>query len=210
MKLALTVACLLAATSTAIADEDVGMQLITAMMRTPAISSDGKHVAIYNEDPGSEKDAMTSLGVFAIGGALEQRVSVVPPNTSVPKAKAAAAKIAKFLDDGGYKRMSRVAQASQDAKQLTYSAQLTSEDVVIDVHLEKRKLDITYSRDGKKLAPIHLALPAKDGPCKAADAYDLPNTMAGYDKKSQVFAFTVHASQGDTVCFAHSFVVALK
>jgi hypothetical protein len=207
MKLAL--ALLLVTASVAHADEDPGMQLMTVMMRTPAISADGKHVAIYNEDPGTEKGAMTSLAIFGASGAVEQRISVVPPNTDAAKAKAAAAKLVTLLDDGGYKRMSRVARVSEKAAKTTYTTELKTEDVVIDVAVAKRKLKITGTRAGKKLAPISLTIP-KDGPCKSVDAYGLANTMAGYDGTTSQLAFTLQAWQHDQVCFAHGFVVTLK
>ena len=185
MKLALA-AALVAIATIARADDDPGMQLMTVMMRTPAISADGKHVAIYNEDPGAEKDAKTSLGIFGAAGALEQRISVVPPNTDVAKAKVAAAKLVKLLDDGGYKRMSRVARVSEKTDKTTYATELKSEDVVVAI-----------------------ALPA-DGPCKTVDTYGLANTMAGYDAKTGQLAFTLQAWQHDQVCFAHGLVVTLK
>jgi len=208
MKLALA-AALVAIATIARADDDPGMQLMTVMMRTPAISADGKHVAVYNEDPGAEKDAKTSLGIFGAAGALEQRISVVPPNTDVAKAKVAAAKLVKLLDDGGYKRMSRVARVSEKTDKTTYATELKSEDVVVAIALAKRKLEITGTRAGKKLAPIAIALPA-DGPCKTVDTYGLANTMAGYDAKTGQLAFTLQAWQHDQVCFAHGLVVTLK
>jgi len=207
-------ACLVslaALTGTARADEDPGMQLMGIMMKTPAISADGKHVAIYSHDPGTEKDAKTSLAVFGSKkGNLEKRHSVVPPNTDAARARAAAATLVKLLDAGGYKRMSRVARVSEEAKKTDFATQLKSEDLVIDVRLVSRKLDISASRDGKKLKAVSKKLPAKEGACKAVDGYDIANTMAGYDATTGAFAFSVTAEEAGTVCFSHDFVVTLK
>jgi len=207
-------ACLVslaALTGTARADEDPGMLLMGIMMRTPAISADGKHVAVYSHDPGTEVGAKTSLAVFgAKKGTLEKRISVVPPNTDAAKAKTAAATLVKLLDDGGYKRMSRVARVSGEAKKTDYATQLKSEDLVIDVRVIGRKLDVSASRDGKKLKGVSKKLPAKEGACKAVDGYSIANTMAGYDATTGAFAFSVTAEEAGGVCFSHDFVVTLK
>jgi len=208
MKLAL--ASLLVLTSFTHAHaEDTGMKLMQVMMRCPAISSDSKHVAIYSLAAGKDKAAKTSLAVFGGTGKLEQRIDVVPPNTDAVRATSDAAKISKVLDDGAYKRMSRVAQKDAKSDKATFTAQLSSEDAVLDVKIAKRKVTITGTRAGKKLAAISKTLP-KDGPCKTADSYDLPNTMAGFDATSGLFAFEITVTEKDTVCFAHDFVVKLK
>src|SRR5437016_4183463 len=111
------------------ADDNPAMALMAMNMRCPAISADGKHVAIYSLDPGTDKDAKTSLAVFD-AGVVADRMSIVPPAIDVARAKAAAAKLTKLLDDGGYKRMSRVARVSGGSDKLTYKAQLKSEDAV--------------------------------------------------------------------------------
>jgi hypothetical protein len=211
MKLVFPCLVALAATSTlARADDDPGMQLMTVMMRCPAISADGKHVAIYSENPGSEKDAMTSLAVFGATGTVEQRISVVPPVKDVARAKAGAAKIVKLLDDGKYKRMSRVAQISESTKKTSFTMQVSSEDVVLDLHLENRKLAITGKRGGVALASISVGLGPKDGACKSVEAYSLANTMAGYDAKTGQFAFSIQAEHDKEICFAHDFVITFK
>ena len=209
MKLSIACLAVLFATN-AVADDDPAMQLMGVMMRCPAVSADGKHVALYSQDPGSEKGAMTSLAVFSPKGAVEQRISVVPPNADVAKATTAAAKITKLLDDGSYKRMARVKQIANETDKTKLSAKFESEDVALDVKLVDRKLSITGTRAGKKLAEISKKLPAKDGRCPSVDGYSIANTQAGYDPKSKLFAFSVMAEQGGAVCFAHDFVVTLK
>jgi hypothetical protein len=148
--------------------------------------------------------------VFDPKGKEEQRIGVVPPATDFAKAGVAASKIMKLLDDGGYKRMSRVAQKSEDRQKLTYSAKLTSEDVELVVQIKDRKVSITGTRAGKALAPVTVKLGATDGACKKASAYDIANTQAGYDTKTQLFAFSVQAEEAESVCHAHDFVVTLK
>jgi hypothetical protein len=210
MKLSLAcIAALALAPSVARADDDPGMQIMTIMMRSPAISADGKHVAIYSSDGGSEKGANTSLAVFGKSGKLEQRISIVPPAVDVARAKAAVAKIAKLLDAGGYQRMSRVARGSEARQKTTYTTHLTSEDVELDLAIAQRKVTVTATRAGKKLASVTRALPAKDGPCTQTDAFDVANTMAGYDAKTKQLAFSVQVWQGDAGCFGHDFVVTL-
>lgn len=202
---------LVATTSLAHAD-DPGMQLITLMMKTPAISADGKHIAIYSTGPGGDADpaVKTSLAVFDAGGKLEQRIGVVPPATDAAKTKAAVEKINKLIDDGGYKRMSRIKQDSNNqSKTGGFTAKVESEDVVMELALEKRKLTINATRAGKKLAPVTVALPAKDGACKKVDSFSFANTVAGYNAPGKQFAFEIGAFEGDSQCFAHAFVVVL-
>jgi hypothetical protein len=90
------------------------------------------------------------------------------------------------------------------------STQLKADDVVIDVHLAGRKLDISATRGGSKLAPRTLALPAGDAPCKAPDGYSLENTTSGYDPATHRFAFSISVLQGQVACTSHGFVVALE
>lgn len=190
--------------------DDTGTKLIGFMMRCPGISADGKHVALYTMAGSSEANTKTSLAVFGVNGKEEQRIGVVPPVTSTAKAAAAVAKISTLLDTGGYKRMSRVAQTSEVSQKLTYSAKLTSEDVVLDVKVKDRKVSITGTRAGKAFAPVAVELAAKDGPCKKVADYGIANTQAGYDVKTKLFAFSVQASENDSVCHSHDFVVELN
>jgi hypothetical protein len=189
--------------------DDTAMQLMQVMMRCPAISSDGKHVAIYSLAAVKNPDAKTSLVVFGPTGKVEQRIEVVPPATHAERAKADAANVTKLLDDGGYKRMSRVAEKNAKSDKASFTAQLSSEDLTLDVKIAKRKVTLTGTRGGKKVKAITKTLP-KDGPCKAVDFYSLANTMAGFDAASGLFAFQITATEKDTVCFSHEFVVAVK
>jgi hypothetical protein len=194
----------------AVAEDDPAMQLMSLIMRCPAISADGKHVAIYSQDPGGEKDAKTSLVVFDPKGKVEQQISVVPPATDAAKASTAATKIVKLLEDGGYARMGLVKRTGGTNDGTKLSLQLESGDVVLAVERADRKLTITGTRAGKKLTPIKKKLPAKDGPCPSVDGYSIANTQAGYDAKTQLFAFSLMAEKGGEVCFAHDFVVPLR
>ena len=72
------------------------------------------------------------------------------------------------------------------------------------------KLQITGTRGGKKLVPLTIALVATDGPCTSVATYGLVNTMAGFDPKTGLFAFSNDAEEKNTVCFSHAFVVTLK
>lgn len=211
MKLLAAAFVALALAPTVARADDPGMQLMQIMMRCPAMSADGKHVAIYSLAGGDDKAAKTSLVVFGANGKLEQRVPVVPPATDVARATADAAKIVKLLDDGGYKRMSRVAsKGGATAKNGDYSTDLSSEDAALKLEIVKRKITITGTRGGKKLAPIKLTLPAKDGACASSVSFSVANTMAGYDKASKQLAFEVGVFGGDAMCFAHDYVVTLK
>jgi hypothetical protein len=205
------IGCILVlAFSIARADDNPGMQLMGLMMRCPAISADGKHVAIYSYDNAADKDAKTSLAVLGASGAVEQRVAIVPPATDAARAKETAGKLVKLLDDGGYKRMSRVARLSEDRGK-TYKTKLNSEDVVIDLSVTGRKVDVRATRDGKALAPVSRTLAAKDGACKAVTGYSLLNTAAGFDPKTGLLAFSIVAADADNpACFSHDFVVTLK
>lgn len=209
MKLAL--ACLLlAATSSLARADDIGMRIIQVMMRFPAVSADGKHIAVYSIAAGDEKVAKTSVVVFGAKGKLEQRIPIVPPNTDRAQAEADIAKVTKLLDDGGYKHLSRMAQEGGKLdKQGTYTVTLKSEDVAIDIKIAKRKVSLTGTRGKTKLKPITFTLPAKDGPCAKSDSFGVANTLAGYDKPSKQLAFAVDVTAGMDVCFAHEYVVTL-
>lgn len=191
--------------------DDPGMQLMMMMMRLPAMSADGKHLALFSEAPGDDKAAKTSLAVFGVDGKLEQRLSIVPPVVDVERATADVAKVAKLLDDGKYQRMSRVSSKGgvQD-KNGGFSIELASEDVALTLKITGRKISITGTRADKKLAPVTFALPPKDGTCGSSGSFSVANTMAGYDKKSQLLAFGVSVFSGDTGCFGHDFVIPLK
>ncbi len=191
--------------------DDPGMTLTMVMMRSPAISADGKHIAVYSDAPGDERDSKSSLAVFGSNGKLEKRLGVVPPAVDMARASADAAKVVKVLDDGGYARMGRMASKGGVAdKAGGYSVDLSSGDVSLTLKIANRKISITGTRADKKLKPVELALPAKDGACTGDTTFSVANTMAGYDAKSQHLAFEVIVFSGDTGCFAHDFVVTLK
>jgi hypothetical protein len=179
-------------------------------MRCPAISADGKHVAIYSHAPGDDKASRTSLVVFGTDGKVLQRIGVVPPATDVARAKADVAKLTKVLDAGSYKRMGRVASKGGKQDATRYTTDLASEDAALVLAIDKRTVTITGTRGGKAIAPIKLALPAKDGPCTSSDSLSVANTMAGYDKKSGLLAFSIQVFTKDTSCFAHDYVVTVK
>ena len=194
--------------------DDTGMALIGLTMRSPAISADGKHVAIYSQAGAEEKDAKTSLGVFDPSGKLEQRIGVVPPAVDAARAKDAVARITKLLDDGGYRRMGRVARAGESGSWkagATHDVQLKSDDLVVDLHIAGRKIELHPTRAGKPLATVTHSLAAKDGACASVAEYTLINTNAGWDPATQLFAFAILAFGDDQVaCFEHDVVVKLK
>jgi hypothetical protein len=208
--LTLSIATTLLAPAAARAEDDPGMLLMGAMMRTPAVSADGKHLAIYSVDPGGGDGARTSLAVFDAAGKLEQRIPLVPPAVDRARASAGAARITQLLRDGGYKRMGAMARGATKADGTTYATQLKHEELVVELRVAERKVELRATRDGKPLAPITRALPAGDGPCASVDAYTVANTTAGYDAKSGALAFSISAQRGAEVCFGHDFVVVLK
>jgi len=44
--------------------QDPGMQLMQVMMRSPAMSADGKHIALYSTAPGDDPASKTSLAAL--------------------------------------------------------------------------------------------------------------------------------------------------
>ncbi|MFT3694882.1 MAG: hypothetical protein QM831_17160 [Kofleriaceae bacterium] len=199
--------CLMAS-SIAHADDAPEMQLMSAMMRCPAISADGTHVAIYSQAPGSAKDSKTSLAVFSIKGAEEQRLSVVPPATDQKRAASDAGAVTKLLDAGQYKRMGRVKRVDESFKDGKLVTHVESGDASLAIELTGRKLTITGKRGDAKVA-LSKSLPAKDGACAKADSYSVPNTLAGYDDKTHTFAFSIQVENDKSICHSHDFVVVL-
>jgi hypothetical protein len=190
--------------------DDPAMQVMQIMTRCPAISADGKHVALFSVAPGEDRRSKTSLAVFGIKGKLEKRLPFVPPDVDVEQASYDASKAVKFLDAGKYRRMALMASKGGTTDGAAYSIDLSSEDVAFTLKVVDRKVTITGTRGEKKLAPVNLTLPKDDGMCVTTDSFSVANTMAGYDKKSKVFAFEVAVTSKDTQCFGHDFVVTLK
>jgi hypothetical protein len=183
--------------------------LMNLIMRCPGISADGKHVVMFSLTAVKEKKAKTSFVEFDTKGKVEKRFEIVPPVVDPDRAKTDVWAAAKEFVDGGFKRMSVVAEKDDKHEGANFSGQYTSEDVVLDIKLVKRKLTIDGTRAGKKLATITKTLPKEAG-CKAVDYYSLTNTASGFDPTSGTFAFQISASNGSSVCSSHEFVVPLK
>ncbi|HEY4178382.1 MAG TPA: hypothetical protein VGM90_16160 [Kofleriaceae bacterium] len=209
-KLAFALLGVLASVGVANADEDPGMAVMQLMLKSPGLSKDGKHVAMYSMDPSKEKDTATSLIVFSAAGKEEKRIGVVPPNTDAKRTMKAVDAINKLQTAGGYTRMSRVASVSEKNDKGTYTTDLTSEDVAITVSLAKDTVVISGTRGDAKLAAVKLPLGKAHGTCASVDSWGVVNTMSGYDKTKKLFAFALQGSHGDDVCSEYDFVVTLK
>ncbi|HEY4057255.1 MAG TPA: hypothetical protein VGM39_11640 [Kofleriaceae bacterium] len=209
-KIALALVGVVASVGVVQADDDPGMAVMQLMMRSPGISKDGKHVAMYSMDSSKEKDTMTSFIVFSAAGKEEKRVGVVPPNTDAKRTMKAVESINKIWTDGGYVRMSRVAIANEKRDKTSYEADLSSEDVAVHVAFNKDTVELTGTRGDAKLAPVKQKLGKTTRKCKAPDDYGVVNTISGYDKTTKLFAFALQASQGADVCAEYDFVVTLK
>jgi hypothetical protein len=197
-----------------LARADTATELTNIATGCPAMSADGKHIAIYSIVPGDQKGARTSLAVFDTTGKLEQRISIVPPAVDAARAKADVAKVVKLLDDGKYKPMSHMTTVGGLVDSQSYSTDLAI-DVLggttkITLKIFERKITITGAREGRALAPMTIALPAKDGPCKTGNEFIVDSAQTGYDPKSHLFAFEVEVGSHNAACFAHDFVITLK
>jgi hypothetical protein len=185
--------------------DDFTTAITRLMMGTPAISADGKTIALYSFAPGREPDAKTSLVIFN-GTRERERLGIVPSGIDAARARTSAASATRKID--GMKRMARVAKG-EETWGPKYEVALTSSGTELHLSIVDRRVTVTAKRDGRD-ARAEVALAAKDGGCRDVKGYSISNTMAGFDDKTGLFAFSVEVEdKTGTTCFAHDFVVQL-
>ena len=200
------------------ASGDVAKQAMQVQLLSPAISADGKQVAIASLDPGGEAGASGSLALFDGAGALKRRIALFAPARDPERARKSYAQAAKILEDGAFRRMGRVKRNSERTALRrapadpppSFQGVFSQGDFGFTINVADGKARLEAMKGSRRLGTWSLRL-GKEAPCGDVAGYSISPTRAGFEAERRVFAFSVYAetNAGD-VCFSHDYVVAMK
>lgn len=188
------------------------------MMISPAISSDGKFVAMHSTNPASDSDASGSLVVFNARGKEKKRMPLVPPARGMARSKATYEAADALLKKGGYKRMGRLSR-SNDKTVLkekpsdpppSYQATFTQGDYVFDLKVTVGRIQVVAKRKGRKAGKKVVKFRTPRARCNQVTGYSVSPAKAGYDKSSGLFALSVLVESSGSICFSHELVWRVK
>jgi hypothetical protein len=213
---ALALACTLAGATTALAD--VTKQAMQVQLLSPAISGDGKQVAIASLDPAGEAGASGSLALFDGAGALKRRIALLAPARDAERARKSYAEAAKLLEDGAFRRMGRVKRNSERTALRrmpsdpppSFEGVFSQGDFGFTVQVAGGKVRFEAMKGSRKLGTWSLKL-GKEAPCSDVAGYSVSPTRVGFEAERRVFAFSVYAeTKSGDVCFSHDYVMVMK
>jgi hypothetical protein len=216
--LAAAVAFVLALCGGSAVRADVAQQALQVQLLSPAVSADGKQVAIASLDPAGEAGASGSLALFDGAGALKRRIALFAPARDPERARKSYAEAAKTLDDGGFRRMGRVKRNSEKTALRrtpsdpppTFQGVFSQGDYGFTIEAGNGKVRFEAMKGARKLGTWSLRL-GKEAPCSDVAGYSVSPTRAGFEADRRLFAFSVYAeTKSGDVCFSHDYVVAMK
>ena len=209
---------LLASALCATAQADVAQQAMQVQLLSPAVSADGKQVAIASLDPAGETGASGSLALFDGAGVLKRRLALFAPARDAERARKSYAAAAKILEDGGFRRMGRVKRNSERTALRrapsdpppSFEGVFSQGDYGFTVHVAGGKVRFEAMKGTRKIGTWSLRL-GKEAPCSDVAGYSVSPTRAGFEPDRRLFAFSVYAeTKSGDVCFSHDYVVAVK
>jgi len=197
---------------------DVAQQAMQVQLISPAVSADGKQVAVASLDPAGEAGASGSLALFDAAGALKRRIALFAPARDAERARRSYAEAAKILEEGGFRRMGRVKRnGEKTALRRTpsdpppsFEGIFSQGDYGFTVRVADGKARFDAMKGSRKIGTWSLPL-GKEGPCSDVAGYSVSPTRAGFEADRRLFAFSVYAeTKNGDVCFSHDYVVAVK
>jgi hypothetical protein len=200
------------------ADANVARQAMRVQLLSPAVSADGKSIAIASLDPGGEAGASGSLAIFDAAGVLKRRLPLFTPARDPERARRAYAKATRLLDEGGYRRMARLRRNSERTHLRrapadpppTFEGFFSQGDYGFAVHVARGQVRVEARKGSRKLGTYTRRL----GPaprCRRVAGYSVSPTRAGFETSGRVLAFSVYAeTTGGEACFSYDYVVATK
>jgi hypothetical protein len=197
---------------------DVARQAMQVQLLSPAVSGDGKQVAVASLDPAGEAGASGSLALYDGSGILKRRIPLFAPARDPERARRSYAEAAKVLEDGAFRRMARVKRNSErTALRRTpsdpppsFEGVFSQGDFGFTVRVADGKVRFEAMKGSRRLGTWSLKL-GKDGKCSDVAGYSVSPTRAGFEADRRLFAFSVYAETKDgDACFSHDYVVSLK
>ncbi len=217
-RLGVTAVLILGLAGTAPAGADVAQQAMQVQLLSPAVSADGKQVAIASLDPSGEAGASGSLALFDGAGVLKRRLPLFAPARDAERARKSYAQAAKILEEGGFRRMGRVKRNSERTALRrapadpppSFEGVFSQGDFGFTVRVGDGKVRFEAMKGTRKLGTWSLRL-GKEAPCSDVAGYSVSPTRAGFEADRRLFAFSVFAeTKSGDVCFSHDYVVAMK
>jgi len=196
---------------------DVVGEQIRLQLLSPAISGDGKTVAVASLDPGGVAGAVGSLALYDLGGNLKRRLPLTAAERDPERARRDYAAAQKVLDAGGYRRLGRLRQQSEHTivhrrigdPSPRFATVLSQGELGITVIVADRKLRVEAMRASRRLGPWTLQLATPAAACPAIGGYVVSPARAGLAGRTLVLSVFVTTPDGST-CFSHEAVLTLK
>jgi len=197
---------------------DVARQAMQVQLMSPAVSSDGKQVAIASLNPGGESGASGSLAVFDGAGALKRRIPLFAPARDAERARKSYAEATRILEEGAFRRMGRVKRNSERTALRrspadpppSFEGVFSQGDFGFTVRVADGKVRFEAMKGSRKLGTWSLGL-GKEPACGDVAGYSVSPTRAGFESDRRLFAFSVYAeTKSGDVCFSHDYVIAMK
>ncbi|MBI5480626.1 MAG: hypothetical protein HY906_17345 [Deltaproteobacteria bacterium] len=197
---------------------DPARQAMQVQLLSPAISGDGKQVAIASLNPAGEAGASGSLALFDGAGVLRRRIALFAPARDAERARKSYAEAAKILEEGAFRRMGRVKRNSERTALRrapsdpppSFEGVFSQGDFGFTVRVADGKVRFEAMKGSRKLGTWSLKL-GKEAPCSDVAGYSVSPTRAGFEAERRLVAFSVYAeTKSGDVCFSHDYVVAMK
>jgi hypothetical protein len=209
----------LAAALAAPARGDATHDAIRLQLASPAISGDGKTVALVSLDPGDGKGATGSLVVIDAGGALKRRLPLWAPGRGGTQAQQSYADAMRLLDEGGYRRMGRLKRQSEKVgrhRQAAdppprFEALFSLGDYGVNVTVAGDTLRVEARRGKRTLGPWTVPLATPSAACPRVGGYAVSSGRSGLEAASRLLALSVVIEDpAGSACFSREAVFALK
>jgi hypothetical protein len=198
---------------------DAMQDAMRLQLLSPAISGDGKSVAMVSSDPGEGPGATGSLAIFESTGALKKRLPLWAPAKEPERATRSYAEATRLLDEGGYRRMARVKRESEKTvlrqqpadPPPTFEGLFISGDYGVTVKVANGTLTVTARRGKRTLGPFAVKLATPAAACPLVAGYSVAPARAGLEPASKLLALAVLVENAEGVgCFSHEAVFSLK
>ncbi|HEY3355764.1 MAG TPA: hypothetical protein VGQ83_21105 [Polyangia bacterium] len=198
---------------------DAAQDAMRLQLLSPAISGDGKTVAIVSLDPGDGPGASGSLALFDAGGALWRRLPLWAPQRDPRRAQTSYREATRLMDEAGFRRMGRLTRHAEKTivrhkpgdPAPRFEGLFSHGDYGVTVTVTGGTLKVEAKRGKRTLGPWTVAFATPPAACPAVAGYSVSPARAGLQAASRLLALSVVVEDADgNACFSHEAVFPLK
>jgi hypothetical protein len=213
--LALVVLLLSATSWPSPAEGNPAMVAMKVLMISPALSADGRTVAMHSHDPTGTAGAAGSLVFFDGSGKELRRLPLVPPARDLARATQTYAAADLALTRGGYKRMGRVAiTRGKDVQQRrpgdpppSFAATFTQGEHTFAIEVTTGKVVVEVRRGTRTYSTTTIPFRTPTTRCAKVTGYSVSPTKVGFDLQFGLLAFSVLVEADGSTCFSHEYLL---